>query len=135
MYRKKLQAIGKLGPSFLRFLAVGGTATGIDLAIYLLLGRRLPASAAKLISMCCSCVFSFCLNKAWTFRDRRRTDLRQVSLYIAVQAVNISVNVGTNALCLNVLQLHKLLAFVIATGVAMCVNFLLQKVIVFREKK
>ena len=118
---------------FARFIVVGGSSTAIDFTLYMLLSYAvLSPSPAKFISMCCACTFSFFLNRQWTFRDQRRISAAQVLRYAAVQAVNIAVNVGTNALVLWATEGAKIFAFLVATGVAMIVNFLLQKFLVFR---
>lgn len=130
----KLPLKGAFSRELLRFLLIGGTATLIDLILYLLLGLWIPASFSKFLSMSCSCVFSFFMNRRWTFESREKITVLQVTKYVAVQLVNIGVNVGINALVLYSLGAPKLAAFVAATGTAMAVNFLLQKFLVFRAE-
>lgn len=130
----KLPFKGNLSHELRQFLLIGGTATLIDLILYFLLGLWIPASLSKFLSMSCSCVFSFFMNRRWTFESREKITVLQVTKYIAVQFINIGVNVGVNALALYFLGTSKLAAFVAATGTAMAVNFLLQKFLVFRTK-
>lgn len=130
----KLSFKGIFSCELLRFLLIGGTATSIDLILYLLLGLWISVSLSKFLSMSCSCVFSFFMNRRWTFRNKEKITVWQVSKYVTVQLVNIGVNIGVNALVLYSLKAPKLVAFMVATGTAMVVNFLLQKFLVFRTK-
>ena len=113
--------------SFFRFLLVGGTTTAIDFVIYTVLGRQLPPVPAKLLSMLCSTLFAFFVNKNWTFL------LVSLGKYYLAQAANIAANVTVNAVLLHITG-RRILAFVGATGIAMCVNYLLQRLFVFRKK-
>lgn len=130
----KLPFQGGLSRELLRFVLIGGIATLIDLLLYLVLGLWISVSVSKLISMTCSCAFSFFMNRRWTFDSREKITLWQVVKYVLAQCVNIGVNVGVNALILYGFMAPKLVAFVIATGAAMVVNFTLQKLLVFRKK-
>lgn len=123
-----------LSRELMRFVLIGGAATLIDLILYLLLGIWISASLSKCLSMSCACIFSFFMNCRWTFNIRGKITFLQMTKYIAVQLINIGVNVGVNALILHALAGFKLGAFVIATGAAMSVNFVLQKLFVFRSK-
>lgn len=114
----------------LRFLFVGGTSTLLDYGIYLLVSRRVNFNLAKALSMVCSCVYSFFLNKSFTFQDKRRTSVGHVARYLISQAINIGINVAVNALVYGWTD-WKLLGMLCATGSAMIVNFLLQRFFVF----
>lgn len=120
--------------SFLRFLLVGGTSTILDYVIYMVLSRYINYSLAKVISMCCACIYSFFLNKGFSFRDQSKTDIVQLIKYVTALVVNITVNVLVNALVLEMVGI-KTIAFIVATGTAMIVNYLLQKEFVFRGAK
>lgn len=119
--------------SAFRFLLVGGASTALDFAIYTVLGLWIPATPAKLISMLCSTLLAFFLNKNWTFRDKEQGLLVSLGKYYLAQAANIATNVTVNAVLLRLTD-RRVLAFVGATGVAMCVNYLLQRLFVFRRK-
>lgn len=126
MYIKKV-----LTGSFTRFIIIGGTATCIDFTIYMLLSQWISFSYAKAISMIISCVFSFFINKKWTFHDKEAINTIKISKYVISQGINIVINVSMNAFVLEISNI-KILAFIIATATAMVANFLLQKNFVFK---
>jgi len=68
----------------------------------------------------------------FTFRDEKKVHASQVAKYVMSQGVNIAVNVTVNTVLFYVTG-RRLVAFVLATGIAMIVNFLLQKFIVFKK--
>lgn len=118
---------------FLRFLLVGGTSTLLDYFIYLTLNNNhVHVVLAKAVSMCVACTYSFFLNKMFTFRDEKKVHAAQVAKYVMSQGINIAVNVTVNTVIYYVTG-RRLVAFVLATGIAMVVNFLLQKFIVFKK--
>ena len=119
--------------SLLKFLLIGGITTAIDFVIYTVLGQWLSPVPAKLISMLCSTLFAFFINKNWTFQNREQGLLVSLGKYYLAQAANIATNVTVNAVLLR-LTGRRILAFIGATGVAMCVNYLLQRLFVFRKK-
>ncbi len=118
---------------FIKFIFVGGSSTLLDFIIYLLLSNVIAMSFAKCFSMIVSCTYSFFLNKSWTFNDKQKINTKQIILYIIVQAINITTNVTINQLGY-IITNNKLLAYIIATGISMIVNYLLQKNIIFKEK-
>ena len=84
--------------------------------------------------MTCASIFSFIKNKSWTFNIKEKTNSKMVLLYIIVQLINIGTNTLVNYLSFNITNL-KTLSFVIATFIAMIVNYLLQRFVVFKEEK
>lgn len=115
-----------------KFLVVGGSSTLLDYVIYWILSMFINFNLAKTLSMFCSCVYSFFLNKMFTFQDRRKLSGGHVLRYVVSQAVNIGINVSINALIYQITG-RKLLGMVSATAGAMIVNFLLQRFFVFQS--
>lgn len=120
--------------SFGRFLITGGISTGIDFIIYIFLSSYFDISIAKVISMIIASIFSFILNKTWTFSDIEKVNICKIIKYLFSQVVNIGTNVGINRLVYYIIQ-NKIIAFISATAVAMLINYILQKLLVFRRKK
>lgn len=118
----------------LRFLITGGSSTLIDFIIYMVLSSSIKISVAKFISMTVSSVYSFFINKNWTFSNKEKVSFILIVKYIFCMIVNIIINTSTNSLIFKITQ-NKIISFVIATGVAMIANFLIQKEIVFRGGK
>lgn len=114
-----------------KFLVVGGSSTLLDYVIYWILSMFIHFNLAKTLSMFCSCVYSFFLNKMFTFQDRRKLSGGHVLRYIVSQAVNIGINVSINALVYGTTGI-RILGMVSATVGAMIVNFLLQRFFVFQ---
>ena len=116
-----------------KFLVVGATCTLIDFVIYMVIVDYIGPVFGKGISMGCSMVVNYFLNKYWSFAAKKTKKGRELVRYIIAQACNISVNVGINALVLRLTGV-KVIAFIFATGIAMVVNYLLQRFWVFKEK-
>lgn len=116
--------------SLIRFLIVGGISTCIDFLIYMFLSNYIYIYIAKTMSMLVSMSFSFVANKYWSFNAGEEGLKKNLIRYCITQVINLSTNVGINYVVYLAFK-NKLLAFVIATGAAMIVNYLLQKKFVF----
>jgi len=117
-----------------RFLVTGGSSTLLDYILYMLLSLRLPISGAKAMSMLAASLFSYVVNKRWTFQVQDGKNGLYLMKYYIAQAANFAVNIGTNALVYGLLE-RKTPAFVAATLCGMTVNYLMQKYFVFRKSK
>jgi putative flippase GtrA len=121
----------------IRFVLFGVLSAGVDFGIYqLLLHVGLWADIAKAISFVCGTVTAYLLNRRWTFGVAGGTApaLRFAALY----SVTFFVNVGVNALFLQLLTGHRWqvpLAWVIAQGTATVINFVMLRAVVFREPR
>lgn len=116
----------------IRFLIIGGSATVIDIILYVLLSNNINILLAKLISMTISCTYSFFLNKNWTFRVQGKVKETYIIKYIITQCINICINAWINYVFV-CLWSNKVYAYILATATAMIVNFLLQRFYVFKK--
>lgn len=117
-----------------RFLVVGGSSTLLDFAIYMLLSTKVDITISKCISMSISSIYSFFINKNWTFSDSEKITIVLALKYILCVLINIGVNTLVNTLTFSITN-NKIISFIIATGIAMIVNFVIQKEVVFRGGK
>jgi putative flippase GtrA len=117
-----------------KFVVIGGCSTLIDFCIYMIISQWLNITISKVISMSIASIFSFILNKSWTFSVSEKTTNKMLVLFYAGFLINIAINTGINTLSFNLTGL-KVVSFCIATGVAMVENFLFQNFIVFSVKK
>lgn len=118
-----------------RFLVVGGCSTLLDFVLYRgLLELDLGTVPAKTSSMLVAMLLSFLLNRGWSFRKVNQHHETQILRYVVCQAVNLGVNVSVNY-CLVTLTHNIYIGYVLATGIAMTVNFLLQRFWVFGGKR
>ena len=94
---------------YAKFIISGGVSTIIDFVIYTLLTSIIAITPSKAISISCSSLLAFVLNKNWVF----------------------SVNVTSNGLIYEFTG-KKIFSFFIATILASIVNFSLQSKWVFK---
>ena len=114
-----------------RFLVVGGSSTLLDFIIYMLLSSKLNITISKFSSMMISSVYAFLINKNWTFNNKNKTTFILAFKYVLCVCINIFVNTTSNTLLFNITR-NKIISFVIATSIAMVLNYTIQKRIVFR---
>ena len=118
----------------LRFLVVGGIAVALDAASYwaLMHFAGLNPVWAKRVSFGIGSVWAFFANKYFTFALR---ELRasEPFLFAIVYVAGWFLNSVTHDFVLRLAE-SKTLAFLAATGVSTCSNFIGQKFLVFRRK-
>lgn len=115
-----------------RFLIVGLICTSLDFCIYLALLAKTGVIPSKTISMSCAMLVNYFLNKFWSFSARRTRDKYELLRFFVSQLANISANVSVNAIIFWTTQI-KSFAFIMATGTAFIINYLLQRRWVFRK--
>lgn len=117
-----------------RFLIVGGIAVALDLVSYSALQRFVGINAvwSKRVSFGVGSIWAFFANKYFTFaaREIRASD---PVLFAIVYVAGWLINSFTHELLLGWFGL-KSFAFIIATSVSTCSNFVGQKYVVFRRK-
>ena len=122
-----------LANSILKFIVVGGCSTIIDFCIYMILSIRVPITVSKGISMICASIFSYVVNKRFTFENTDKTDIHYLIRFYIVFAANFVTNLEVNYLIFTWTG-KKLIAFVLATICGMTVNYLGQRFFVFNRK-
>lgn len=114
-----------------KFIIVGGSSTLLDFIIYMLLSNKLDIVISKIVSMTIASVYSFFINKNWTFSNKEQINIILIIKYIIGQILNIIINTSVNALVYNLCN-YKIIAFICATIIAMVFNYLFQNYIVFK---
>jgi putative flippase GtrA len=123
----------RLKTELLRFLVVGGIAVAFDGASYYGLMNlfQMEPAWAKRASFAIGSVWAFFANKYFTF-GVRELRLREPFIFTFVYLAGWFFNSVTHDLVLHMAGL-KWLAFLAATAVSTCTNFIGQKFLVFRR--
>ncbi len=120
-----------------KFMTVGVLNTAIDAAAYLILTRWLGLGSmlvlAKGIAYVIGMLNSFFWNRSWTFGDKGNI-WRAAGLFTLTHVFALAINAGTMALVLDWLHLPEIVALGAATGASFVWNFVLNKLVVFRER-
>lgn len=128
-----------LRSQLVRFVAVGALSAVVDYSILVLLMHfGLGHTAAKACSFVAGTTTAYLLNRRWTFgsTSSHRTFIAVLVLYGTTFAVQVGLFsvlypwVEAEA----GLRVAQVVAFVIAQGVATTVNFIVQRVVIFRHR-
>ncbi|MGI8524153.1 MAG: GtrA family protein [Nocardioides sp.] len=120
-------------PYLRRYVVVGIANTCIDLGLFALLHGALGITLANFVSTSCGMTFSFLVNGRWTFGHQRRT-VRQAALFLATTGGSLWVAqpLVIHGLVALLGDHYVLAAKVVAIGVAIVLNFLGYRFVVWR---
>lgn len=117
---------GELG----RFFVSGCVAVITDAVIYYALLPFLAPWLSKSISFIAGATFAYFINKFWTFKKTGFSH-KEVIKFIFVYGTTLFVNVGINSSILFLFNSY-FFAYIIATGISASLNFVGQKIFVFK---
>ena len=136
-----------------KFVLVGVSNTLLDLVVTFALNALFGVYyLAKIIGYVCGIANSYFFNSRWTFREERKRDLREIITFVAVNLVTLGLSLGLQWLLRD--RLHwdtwwmgamgenlftKILngerfCLLLSSGAALLVNFIGNKLFVFRKK-
>ena len=78
---------------FIRFCCVGAANVLVDYGVYRALGFVMPIYAARGLSWMVACLFSYAINRRWTFKARDK-GLWPVVRFGAVNAASLGLGLG-----------------------------------------
>ncbi len=129
-----------LKTQLLRFVLTGGFSAVVDFGLYFFLHKvvGLQVDPAKAIGFIAGTLTAYLINRRWTFGADPSTS-RFVKVMV-LYALTFVVQVGLNHLTLRVLDYQEdykdwplPVAFVVAQGTATVINFVVQRVWIFRR--
>lgn len=125
-----------LAPQLTRFVLVGGFCALVDYGSYLalLVGLDLWVHLAKMLGWVLGTLTAYLINRRWVFHGKGGG--AQFGSVMILYGTTLTVQIGMNAVMLALLQpsfWRLTLAFVIAQGTATCINFIVQRLVIFRS--
>lgn len=113
-----------------RFASVGFLNVFVDASVYTaFLKIGLSVSLSKGIAFGCGTVFSYLMNKRWSFENEAR-HLAMPAMFIVIYAVGLSINVSVNWVMILLLHegVHALpCAYAVATAASALFNFAMMR--------
>ncbi len=120
--------------TFLRFGFVGAGGFVVDASVLALMVRALHADPfiGRAVSASIAIVFTFLLNRHWSFAGSKRSFFSAFLGYLSAQGIGLACNLGVFAAMILV-QSGPLTALAIASAVALIVNYFGARLLAFRS--
>ncbi|MBF6214288.1 GtrA family protein [Nocardia puris] len=124
-----------LKTQIVRFTVTGGLSALVDFGLYVLLLNvvGLPVALAKSLGFLAGTTTAYLINRRWTFKAP--PSRKRFAAVVALYATTFAVQVGINQVLFHVLGdfwWKVPLAFVVAQGTATVINFVVQRVVIFK---
>lgn len=125
-----------LGFRFVRFCVTGGLNTLVDFVVFFLLTSSLnwPVIPSQVLSYSAGILNSYCINRRWTFQTRNRFFSREMLLFIGVNLAVLGVSVLSVWALTSRIGLGVLLSKLCTTALTMALGFILNRLVVFRNR-
>lgn len=139
-----MKELAKKHAQKIKFGIVGAANTGLDFVIlFILTNLGLNAIVANYISTAVAFLFSFTVNRSFTFKAKKGNVKKQLALFIAVTAVGLWIIQPVIIAIITALlagtgwaeNITLFIAKVIATLASLVWNYLFYSRLVFKEKK
>jgi|UniRef100_A0A7V3YIC5 putative flippase GtrA len=133
---KSLHAILADAWQFGKFSLVGVLNTAIDFGVFMVLHGKMGLwyPVSQVISYSCGMTNSYLLNKFWTFKSRRRVHFIEVAKFVLVNLAALGIALGLLVLFRGKYAFGPAESKVLATLGSLSVNFLGNRLWVFRER-
>lgn len=121
---------------FVRFCVTGGLNTLVDFVVFFLLTSSLnwPVIPSQVLSYSAGILNSYCINRRWTFQTRNRFFSREMLLFIGVNLAVLGVSVLSVWALTSRIGLGVLLSKLCTTALTMVLGFILNRLVVFRNR-
>ncbi len=135
----RIPLLRRLGPSFLRYLLVGGLGFLVDAALLeLFIFFDLSVYAARGLSMTLAIGVTYLLHKNFTFTDSARPAKthQQAAAFVACQLFAAAINYGVFCILLALLPagfIARMFSLCCGVGAGLAVNFVLLRFLVFPQ--
>lgn len=120
---------------FIKFNAVGLVNTAVDFLVFtLLVALGMNYVPAQVISYACGTLNSYIFNSRWTFKDKRDS-ARRVLAFVAVNLVALGVSLGIQAVLNDHFGFQEIVSKIIALPFSIGVNFIGNRLFVFKKER
>lgn len=119
---------------FIKFALVGGMNTGVDFLVFSgLLWIGVPYLAAQGVSYSAGMLNSYVANKFWTFQASGKKNKGEFIRFALLNVGTLLMSLGLMYVFTDGLGLHPLFSKLVVTGATVVVNFLGNKLWVFKR--
>ena len=120
---------------FVKFGLVGVLNTLINWIIFALLNFiGVYYIVANVIAYVIATANSYIWNSKWVFKYNVKNKKETTAKFVILNLIGLGLNTGILYLLVDMVGFNKLIALVITTGIVMIINYIVNKLWVFKEK-
>ena len=120
---------------FVKFGLVGVLNTLINWIIFALLNFiGVYYIVANVIAYVIATANSYIWNSKWVFKYNWKNKKETTAKFVILNLIGLGLNTGILYLLVDMVGFNKLIALVITTGIVMIINYIVNKLWVFKEK-
>jgi putative flippase GtrA len=123
----------------LLYLIFGLLTTAVNYVAYVLFTRMvaLPLVAANLIAWVLAVAFAYATNRRWVFESKSKgaAALAEAGAFVAARLFSGVVDTVCMVLLVEWLHVHDMVAKILVNVLAIAINYIFSKLVIFRKKK
>lgn len=119
-----------------KFAFIGGLATLLDWTIFYLLAIRAEVFylVALIISFSTSAFFNFYLNKRFTFKNKSKKVIAQLSVFLVIASASLFLSILIMIIFVEYWQINKIVSRIITTSLVFFINYFVHKSLTFNPR-
>lgn len=119
----------------IKYTLAGGVATIANLiSLYIFHDLfEIKIVIATSLSFMVAFIVSFFLQKFWTFKNKQRSYIKQISYYLIINLVNFFANASLMVWLVNHLRVNYIISQILVSGGLGITSYLLYKYLVFKK--
>ena len=111
----------------IKFLLIGGGGFIVDYSVFNAFVNYMPEFAARIISIFFAIVFTWSLNRNFTFDFKEQNKLKEFVKYFLASKFSVAVNYGVFLFVLTIFNFSYFDGYVVATAISATSNYLLYR--------
>jgi putative flippase GtrA len=121
---------------FVRYILVGGIATGVDWSLFYILALTLNVYylLSLILSFSAASITHYILNKIFTFKCKSKMVVKQFFYFISISIISLILSTLIILILVDLMLIQKMISRIITTLILFILNYFMHKYFTFNRR-